>query len=142
MGVPEVVDSGWEVWWYPENIQSEGIILIYHFGENITESIYFQQQSWLGGDKIKALIPMSKVINEMEKARVPRAEIIKYLRYIDDPMERRNLEAKFENYQFWHVSNIIYVLYNILIDVFNNIFLSYRLHFNFFFLILKTWSLV
>ena len=44
---------------------------------------------------------MSKVINEMEKAKVPRAEIIKYLKYIDDPMERRNLEAKLENYQFW-----------------------------------------
>jgi hypothetical protein len=43
---------------------------------------------------------MSKVINEMEKAKVPRAEIIKYLKYIDDPMERRNLEAKLENYQF------------------------------------------
>lgn len=57
---------------------------------------------------------MSKVINEMEKARVPRAEIIKYLRYIDDPMERRNLEAKFENYQFWHVSNIIHIMYYII----------------------------
>jgi hypothetical protein len=43
---------------------------------------------------------MSKVINEMEKAKVPRAEIAKYLKFIDDPMERRNLEARLENYQF------------------------------------------
>lgn len=52
---------------------------------------------------------MSKVINEMEKAKVPRSDIEKYLKYVEDPMERRNLEAKLESYQFWHLSNSIYV---------------------------------
>jgi len=56
-------------------------------------------QSWLGGEKIKALIPMSKVVAELEKANAPKSEIEKYIRLVDDPIERRNLEARLAKMQ-------------------------------------------
>ncbi|XP_059481591.1 uncharacterized protein LOC132200267 [Neocloeon triangulifer] len=53
--------------------------------------------SWLMGNKPKSHIPMVKLVMELEKSKAPKEEILKYVAMVEDPMERRSLEAKFSS---------------------------------------------
>ncbi|XP_065347510.1 uncharacterized protein LOC135944460 [Cloeon dipterum] len=51
--------------------------------------------SWLSGNRPKSIIPLNKLVIELEKSKAPKEQILKYVKMIEDPIERRNLEAKY-----------------------------------------------